>query len=72
MILPTVIIDWPAQPAWPNRQKHWRPTANARDLQKNAAFYLAKEARWIAPAVVHRVHLTLTFCVTDCAAVRSG
>lgn len=63
MILPRIQLDWPAQPLWPNRQKHWRTTRAAQGVHRDAAFYTAKAAGWSRPIFpVHGLHLDLTFC----------
>lgn len=56
-------LDWPAGPLWPNRKAHWAQNKFHRDVQRDAAFYLAKQAGFRAPHhPVHDLHVTMTFC----------
>ena len=57
-------IDWPASPLWPNRKAHWAENKRARDAQRQAAYWLAREAGWheAAPFPLRGLHLSMTFC----------
>ena len=56
-------LDWPAAALWKNRKAHWAAEKKARDAQREAAFWLAKEAGGRdVPFLPRRVHLTMTFC----------
>lgn len=62
-LLPKITLDWPSQPCWPNRQKHWQNTRESRGVQKEAAYYTARALKWRKPYRDPRgVHLSLTFC----------
>lgn len=58
-----ITLPWPAVPLWPNRKAHWAQNKTARDAQREAAFYLARQAGYREPPFpAHAVHLTMTFC----------
>lgn len=58
-----IALDWPSQPLWPNRKAHWTKNKTARDLQREAAFYLAKQAGLGKPPFgAHEVRVSMTFC----------
>ena len=59
-------LPWPVQPLWPNRKASWQTNKRSRDAQKEAAFYLAKQAGLSKPPfVVREVHVHMTFCGTS-------
>ena len=62
-MLAKIVLDWPASVLFPNKKAHWAVNKRSRDLQREAAFFTAKQAGWSKPVTpVHRVHLCLTFC----------
>lgn len=63
MTLPCIRIGWPARELWVNSKSHWAVNKRARDAQREAAFYLARQAGYREPPFpAHAVHLTMTFC----------
>jgi hypothetical protein len=40
----TIELSWPEPCLWPNRTGHWSVKAEAKDVQKNVAYVLTKEA----------------------------
>ena len=58
-----ITLDWPSQPLWPNRKAHWTKNKTARDAQREAAFYLAKQAGLSKPPFgAYEVRVSMTFC----------
>lgn len=57
-------IPFPPSELFPNRAngKHWSSTRKAKDGYRDAAYWLAVEARKAYPMPVHDLPLTLTFC----------
>lgn len=63
VILPKLILSWPAQALWVNRRAHWATKHRAQKAQKNEAWVMALAAGWKrAPADATSVLINLTFC----------
>lgn len=63
MILPQIILPWPATPLWPNARKHRQIVAAHRKDQRNTAHLIACEAgfhRLTVPSGV--VTVNICFC----------
>lgn len=66
MILPQIILPWPAPPLWNNTRKHRLAVAPIRKAQRSDAYAIACEAGWHrAEAIGGVVAMQWTFCPPD-------